>query len=89
MRATLNSRKARNFRCTTPKEERAFGIKAARAFKAKYGALPSVINGKSPLMDAAGAARATNVYTEAQCRELIDDEIRAFFAKTCSGANLI
>ena len=61
----VNRATSLHFRCM-PQEERALGMKVARAFKAKYGALPSVINGKSPLMDAAGAARAMNVYTEAR-----------------------
>ena len=61
--------------------EKEVGMLVSREFKNVYGALPKVINsGKMPQQDSMGVARLTNMYTEEQCRRVVDGAIRAFFA---------
>ena len=51
-------------------------------FLAKYGGRPMEINaGKLPQADQDGSARATNRFTEVQCREVVDPTIKSFFAR--------
>jgi hypothetical protein len=70
------------FKCKTPADESRLGRKVSDAIKTTYGARPAELNqGKFPQADATGVARATNVLTEVQCREVADDVIRAWFAK--------
>ena len=69
------------FKCKTPVEESKLGRKVSDAFKERYGGRPAEVNaGKLPQGDKTGVARATNVLTEAQCREVADDAIRVWFA---------
>lgn len=69
------------FKCKTPAEESKLGRKVSDAFKERYGGRPAEVNaGKLPQGDKTGVARATNVLTEAQCREVADDVVRAWFA---------
>ena len=68
------------FKCKAPADESKLGRKVSDAIKAAYGARPAELNhGKFPQADATGVAHATNVLTEAQCREVADGVIRAWF----------
>jgi hypothetical protein len=60
-------------------KESAAGRFVSETFRRSYGDRPSVVNkGKMPQQDAVGVARPTNMYTEEQCRRLVDGAIREF-----------
>jgi hypothetical protein len=63
-------------------QEARLGMYVSQQFRAVYGERPSVVNkGKIAQQDSNGVGRATNMYTEAQCRRVVDSAIAEWRAQ--------